>query len=371
MSTFIQLHTLTSYPASNLNRDDLGRPKTVTMGNSNRLRISSQSLKRAWRTSDVFQQSIGGGNLGIRTKELGKYAYYALVKGCTLQDALEGREKGELSVTKDAAAVEIARKIAGVFGVVKKEDKKAKDKEKAKLTSLETEQLVHVTPQEVELVAACAERCRETQKAPTNDELDLLRKNNAAVDIAMFGRMLASSPQFNTDAAIQVAHAMTVHSVALDDDYFTAVDDLNKADSGAAHLGSTEFGAGLFYNYICIDLDLLDANLEKNVTLRNDALKGLLKAITQVAPTGKQNSFASRAYASYVLAERGAEQPRNLSVAFLKGITGTNVLTDAIQSMDDTRSKMNACYGMSPDTYVMNAILGEGTFEGLLDFITE
>ncbi|MCT4533713.1 type I-E CRISPR-associated protein Cas7/Cse4/CasC [Halodesulfovibrio sp.] len=371
MSTFIQLHTLTSYPASNLNRDDLGRLKTVTMGNSTRLRVSSQSLKRAWRTSDVFQQSIGGGNLGIRTKELGKYAYYALVRGCTLAEALDGSEKGGLAVVKDAAAVKIAREIASVFGVVKKEDKKAEDKEKAKLTSLETEQLVHVTPQEIELVAACVESCRESSKVPAKDELDLLRKSNAAVDVAMFGRMLASSPQFNTDAAIQVAHAMTVHSVALDDDYFTAVDDLNKADSGAAHLGITEFGAGLFYNYICIDLNLLDVNLGEDVTLRNNALKGLLKAVLQVSPTGKQNCFASRAYASYVLAERGSEQPRNLSVAFLKGIAGTNVLTDAIKSMDDTRSKMNACYGMSPDTYVMNVELGEGTLEGLLDFITE
>ncbi|SKC34200.1 CRISPR system Cascade subunit CasC [Photobacterium piscicola] len=46
MSQFIQLHTLTSYAPSNLNRDDLGRPKTAKMGGFERLRVSSQSQKR-------------------------------------------------------------------------------------------------------------------------------------------------------------------------------------------------------------------------------------------------------------------------------------------------------------------------------------
>ena len=31
MPRFIQLHVLTSYPACNLNRDDLDRPKTVRL----------------------------------------------------------------------------------------------------------------------------------------------------------------------------------------------------------------------------------------------------------------------------------------------------------------------------------------------------
>ena len=60
MSTFIQLHLLTSYPPSNLNRDDLGRPKTAIMGGKTRLRVSSQSLKRAWRTSDLFESALAG-----------------------------------------------------------------------------------------------------------------------------------------------------------------------------------------------------------------------------------------------------------------------------------------------------------------------
>ncbi|MGH8525785.1 MAG: type I-E CRISPR-associated protein Cas7/Cse4/CasC, partial [Gammaproteobacteria bacterium] len=60
MSHFVQLHLLTNYPPSNLNRDDTGRPKTALVGDATRLRISSQSQKRAWRTSDVFEVSLGG-----------------------------------------------------------------------------------------------------------------------------------------------------------------------------------------------------------------------------------------------------------------------------------------------------------------------
>jgi CRISPR system Cascade subunit CasC len=46
MDKFIQLHILTSFPPANLNRDDLGRPKTAKMGGVDRIRVSSQSLKR-------------------------------------------------------------------------------------------------------------------------------------------------------------------------------------------------------------------------------------------------------------------------------------------------------------------------------------
>ena len=79
MTRFIQLHLLTSYPPSNLNRDDMGQPKTALFGGVNRLRISSQSLKRAWRTSELFQQHLAG-NVGKRTKLLGVEAAKMLVE---------------------------------------------------------------------------------------------------------------------------------------------------------------------------------------------------------------------------------------------------------------------------------------------------
>jgi CRISPR system Cascade subunit CasC len=70
MTTFLQLHMLTSYPPACLNRDDLNRPKTTVMGGVPRLRISSQSLKRAWRKSPCFEESLKG-HVGTRTKTKG------------------------------------------------------------------------------------------------------------------------------------------------------------------------------------------------------------------------------------------------------------------------------------------------------------
>lgn len=149
----------------------------------------------------------------------------------------------------------------------------------------------------------------------------------------MFGRMLASSPSFNKEAAVQVAHAITVHKVAVEDDFFTAIDDLNKndVDAGAGHLGDTEFGAGLFYLYICIDRQLLLENLDNNLELTKQTISALLEACTTISPTGKQNSFASRARAMFCLAEKGNQQPRSLHAS--KQIEDKDVLAKSIDEI--------------------------------------
>jgi len=65
-----EIHMLKNYPPTNLNRDDTCSPKTCLFGGGNRGRISSQCLKRSWRTSDIFRQAVGEENLGIRTRML-------------------------------------------------------------------------------------------------------------------------------------------------------------------------------------------------------------------------------------------------------------------------------------------------------------
>lgn len=344
MSTFIQLHLLTSYPPANLNRDDLGRPKTAVMGGFQRLRISSQSLKRAWRTSELFNEALSG-HIGKRTKRMGIKIFEDLMKG--------GIDEKQ--------ATEWASAIAEHFG-------------KLKAKSLEIEQLVHISPEEEQDIEALTQILVKEKRKPTEDELKLLRKKHQAVDIALFGRMLADTPDYNIEAACQVAHAITVHKVAVEDDYFTAVDDLNEGreDMGAGHLGETEFGAGLFYLYICINWDLLVENLNGDIELAHKALAALTEASATIAPTGKQNSFASRAYASYILAEKGRKQPRSLSVAFLKPISEIDMLNDAIISLETTRENMDKVYGqISEDFYTLNTLKPEGSLKGLLDFLVK
>ncbi|MDD4566785.1 MAG: type I-E CRISPR-associated protein Cas7/Cse4/CasC [Methanoculleus chikugoensis] len=362
MSEFVQLHMLVSYPPSNLNRDDLGRPKTAVMGGAQRLRISSQSLKRAWRTSDIFADALAG-HLGIRTKEMGTLIHRSLTSGVSLAEILQG--------TKDAPAAfkpvaeEKARKwaaeIAGTFGKLKSGE-----------GALEIEQLAHFSPEEIAAIDALIAKLATTGSDPDDSDKKLLMERHTAADIAMFGRMLAASPIYNTEAAVQVSHAVTVHAVAVEDDYFTAVDDLNRGDEdmGAGHLGETEFASGLFYLYVCVNRDLLCKNLGGDETLAASALRALVEAATKVAPTGKQNSFASRAYASYLLAERGCQQPRSLSVAYLTPLQDANLLGSAISALKETRNKMDAAYGgCSDDWREMNAYSGEGTLQEVLDFV--
>lgn len=364
MADFIQLHLLTSYPPSNLNRDDTGRPKTATMGGTNRLRISSQSLKRAWRTSEVFEEELSK-NLGTRTKLLGYEIFKTLVaSGIPAEDA-EVR----------------ARKITGRFGVLENEKVKEitveddeKEAERKQIGNCKLAQIVHISPEEQGAVDELVQVLVSEKREPTEAELKLLRHRPAAVDIAMFGRMLASEPSFNVEAAIQVAHAISVEPVILEDDYFTAVDDLNTQEdhAGAGHLGETGFAAALFYLYICINRTELIENLRGDSTLADKALGAFVRCAATVSPTGKQNSFASRAHASFIFAERGGEQPRSLSVAYLRAISRENdVLATAIDRLTTQHTKFGNVYGAAAsEPEVMNAYTGEGSLEAIINYVT-
>ncbi len=74
----------------------------------------------------------------------------------------------------------------------------------------ETEQLAHISPAEFDAVKALAHRLAEEKRAATKEEAALLRHDRMAVDIAMFGRMLADQPTYNVEAACQVAHALAL-----------------------------------------------------------------------------------------------------------------------------------------------------------------
>lgn len=342
MSRFIQLHLLTSYPPANLNRDDLGQPKTARIGGVERLRISSQSLKRAWRTSDVFKETLAG-TIGTRTKRLGVEAFESLKK----------------AGVPEKRAEEWAKKIAAVYGAAQKDN------------PLKIEQLVHVSPEERRSLDDLVARLAVEDRAPRDEELDALLHEQTAVDIAMFGRMLADKPKHNMEAAAQVAHAIGVHASPIEDDYFTAVDDLNRDDeTGAGHVGEAGFAAAVFYQYICIDREHLKQNLGGDEALTQRALRALTEAALKVAPTGKQNSFASRAYAHFALAEKGNQQPRSLSLAFLKPVTGDNYAAEATDALLRVRENMEKVYGKCSDSFTqVDALAGDGTVSDLLDFV--
>jgi CRISPR system Cascade subunit CasC len=256
--------------------------------------------------------------------------------------------------------------LAEQFGKLKA-DKKTDNND-----DLHVEQLVHFSPEEEQAIADLVAQLAARNTAPSDDDLKLLRKHHTAVDIAMFGRMLASSPAFNTEAAVQVAHAITVHKAAVEDDYFIAVDDLNNGDEdrGAAHIGELGFGAGVFYLYVCINRELLQQNLGGDEALTAKALEALVHAVTKVSPTGKQNSFASRAYAGYVLAEKGDQQPRTLAQAFLQPVKDADTLNRAVKELNKRRDNFEGVYGACADgMYAMNVETGDGSLNELAHFV--
>lgn len=345
MSRFVQLHFLTAYAPSNLNRDDLGRPKTALFGGTQRLRVSSQSLKRAWRTSEVFKKELEG-HVGTRTKDFGNIVH------ARIAEAL-----GE------AKAHAIAQAIAAEFGKVA-----TGEGEKAR----RTEQLAHIAPGERAALEGLAATIVKEKRDPTEEELGaLLSEATGACDIALFGRMLAAKPRFNVEASAQVAHALSVHKVAIEDDYFTAVDDLNtrREDSGAGHVGSQEFASAVLYHYVCIDRELLKNNLGGDEPLVQKTLGALTRAALTVAPNGKQASFASRALASYALAEKGDSQPRSLAAAFLKPAQGEDLLAAAVAALTATKANFDKVYDSPVASTSFDAARGEGKLADLVAFV--
>jgi len=348
---FIQLHMLVSYPPSNPNRDELGQPKVATMGGTQRSRISSQSLKRTWRTSDIWKNE--GLSIGKRTRELfldSELGLYAKLQKNFDDEKAEKYTKAILSVfaktakLKDKAEAPVDKTLVG--------------------KEIVTEQPIHFSTKEIENIEQLVSSLKEE---PTKEQLaSLVDDSPRNIDVAMFGRMIAKCPDASPDAAIQVAHAISINEVEIEPDFFTAVDDLNKL--GSAHMGEQEFVSAVYYLYICIDTKSLLENLKNDNAMVQKAVNALTKTAAMIAPSGKQNSYANRAHAFYILAEKGNALPRNLSLAFLKAVPSDDP-EKAIAQLQNIKNKFNTAYS-SPQEKEMN-LFAEGTLQNILDFVGE
>ena len=330
MSRFIQIHALTVYAPSNPNRDDTGRPKTARFGDVPRLRISSQALKRAIRLSEPVQGRLEG-RLGERTQRIGEIV-------------LEALSDSELD---DEKRREIAVSITDVFGKI--DEKKLKDKDRPRV---QTRQLAFVSPDERAKAVELAKAAAGGEDLPVAKELEklVLRTADGAADIAMFGRMLADNPEFNREAAVQLAHAFTTHRALVEDDFYTAVDDRKdpEEDVGAGFVGEAGFGSGVFYLYACIDRSLLTDNLAGDEELASRAVAAFVEGLAKSTPSGKRSSFAHQTHASYLLVEKGDQQPRSLAGAFLKPVRAGesgDLLEESVKALSGHREAMAKAYG--------------------------
>jgi CRISPR system Cascade subunit CasC len=383
MSRFIQIHALTIYAPSNLNRDDTGRPKTAKFGGAERLRISSQALKRAIRTSDAFRARLAG-HIGQRTAKIGDVLLAELTRCGIAQDK----------------ATAIARTLTALVGTldVEKADQGIVSKELFFISPAERLSLSSMC-EAVRDDAALADELLAAAGAVDSDEDEdgdedspkkkgkkkgfpkkklaelrerVLITSSTAADIAMFGRMVASSQKHNFEAAVQVAHAITTHRVEVEDDFYTAVDDLKKPskDAGAGFIGELGFGSGVFYIYTCVDRALLLKNLGGNTQLAEQALAGLIEGLATASPTGKQASFASRSRASHLRIEKGSQQPRSLAAAFFKPLRGDDLLATSVAELARLADGMTKAYGPCFDgtAYTMDVASGTGSLAEAITF---
>lgn len=332
MSRFIQIHTLTSYPAALLNRDDVGFAKRVPFGGFTRTRVSSQCLKRHWRTFDGAHSLAELGAMSVRSR----ITFDTEIAHKLIKEGVDGAlARGVVEAMLPLVLGESAKA------------KKAKDEAKAegKDEGIRTGQVTVLGRPEIDYLlkqarAVCAEspdpkKLGDVVKARLKDakkNLDAMRQS-AGLDAALFGRMVTSDILSRGDAALHVAHAFTVHESAAETDYFTAVDDLlrdgDDEQLGSGHLGNTELTSGLFYGYVVVDLPLLVSNLEgcerkawatADRALAGEVVERLVHLVAKVSPGAKLGSTAPHSYASLVLVEAGDAQPRTLANAFLEPV---------------------------------------------------
>ena len=279
MTMFIELHLIQSFAPANLNRDDTGSPKDAIVGGHRRARISSQAFKAAIRREPVFAE-VTAVPVGQRTKRMtGEIARRLEQKGRDHEEAV---------------------KVAG--GFAKAYAGKMDGKQQTK-----TGVLIYLSDAEFDWMTGQLDRNWEvamrevTEDKPAEKILDDLvkqlikqtEKRTTAPDIALFGRMLADKPETNIDAACQVAHALSTHTVRMEMDYYTAMDHLKPDDiAGADMVGFTSFNSACYYRYLRIDWRQLVENL-KDVELARRTVEGFVRSAMSAIPTGKQNAFAA------------------------------------------------------------------------------
>ncbi len=343
MSTYVDIHIIQNLPPSCVNRDDSGSPKSAVYGGVRRLRVSSQSWKRATRL--YFNDLLDAKDVGVRTKRVVEVLAERITE--------DAPELAGDAVTLAEGVFKAARiKLSPPRG------KKDAPQESGYLLFLSTSQIARLA----ELAIASA-RDGETLDAKT---VKKIFKEAHAVDIALFGRMVADDTDLNVDAACQVAHAISTHAAENEYDFFTAVDDdksrSEEEDAGAGMMGTVEFSSATMYRYATVNLDMLVENLgDGDAALR--ALEVFIKGFCLSMPTGKQNTFANRTLPEAVAVSVRDDQPVSLVGAFEKPIRTNEAdgyLARSAEALAEHARAIEDSYGLKPLASFVVALKGGG-----------
>lgn len=343
---FLDIHAIQAVPPANINRDESGSPKTAVYGGARRLRVSSQAWKRAARKSlEADSASIKPSE---RTKRLPEQIAAALA---------------ERSPALADKASEIAQAaVSDAFGV---KTKSKKDKETGQerlateyllfLGNEQRERLIDKLVKEESVLLDAATSGKESAKKLAAALKALKLQDTVASGhppaVALFGRMVATDPTLNVDAATQVAHALSTHRVDSEFDYYTAVDDVDSEadETGAGMIGTVEFNAATMYRYATVDLDSLVENLGGDLDAAADVAVAFVRAFLVSMPTGKRNTFANNTRPDFSLLSLREDQPVSLAAAFERPVFGTEGhLGESVRRLVAHHQDQDECYGTSP-----------------------
>ena len=330
--TIVDVHVIQTVPPSNLNRDDTGSPKTAVYGGVRRARVSSQAWKRATRLD--FDSHLDRAELGVRTKRV-----VELIADEIKNQAADLADQGE----------EIATALLKAAGIKLSKPRKGDIDESGYLIFLSRGQIEALAALGIE--AAHDERLDGIDKKRAKEAF----KSDNSIDLALFGRMVADDKDLNVDASAQVAHAISVHPVDTEYDYFTAVDDHksedDEEDAGAGMIGTVEFNSATFYRYATVDVDGLFRNLgDSEATQR--AVQAFVRSFVTSMPTGKQNTFANRTLPDGIIVTVRSDQPVSYVGAFEQAVQASSGghVSAASKQLNDYVAEVEHAFGGTPET---------------------
>lgn len=361
---FLDVHALQTVPPSNLNRDDTGAPKSAVYGGVPRARVSSQAWKRATRTYFDDEHLLDPSELGVRTKKVAE----------VLAARITGLDETIVGPVALKLAAEVIQSATG--SKIEVPQRKADNKKDGEADPApESKYLMFLSARQLGGLAALAVDGAADIKAYLKDKDNKARAREIAdtrhsVDIALFGRMVADSADFNVDAAVQVAHAISVHRVDTESDYYTAVDDKNTdAESGAGMIGTVDFNSATLYRYAALGVHQLAKTLGEG--LRADeartapvrrAVEAFIRGFLESLPTGKINTFGHHTLPDAVVVKLRTTRPISYVAAFEEPVTATGGhLREATARLAEYIPAVERAYGEEETTLTWVLRVGPNT----------
>jgi CRISPR system Cascade subunit CasC len=301
MPVYVDVHAIQPIPYANINRDAEGSPKHMVYGGVNRTRVSSQSWKRAIRhelEAALGDPAARSHLLPIKVqKHLAAVGWPAELARFAGRQVAESAGKG-LKLDPDTGGTSVL----------------------LYLPESVVAQVAQLCIEHRAQLEAEAGKKKPEAVLPKDRVVEMIQSKTATINL--FGRMLAEIPGSNVDGAAQLAHAFTTHESDSQRDFFTAVDDWldTSEDTGAGHLSTGEFSAGVFYRYATVNVDDLLTNLDQDRAQAGELIGMFLEHFALSMPGAKKTSTAPHTVPDLLYVAVRDGRPVSAAAAFEKPV---------------------------------------------------